>query len=442
MPRPRSPRDAPSSPRASSSSKETETFAAGTGRYDGRLGASALRETMDATSLERLARCPLQFFFHDVLADRGALRPATPFYGRSAHGRRARSCGARRGLRTAPRRARLRPLDDLERLCTRTIVREAWAEILATSDARATSVPTARPDRKRNLAAHSRRVSRGGSPSPGGVRVRPDELRTAPRAGDRGRAARPDRPRALRPYRRPKARPGRRRLQDGRGSRCARASDRDGLGARAPGADLRADARRAGRAARRRSAPRRGERPVRRFQVERDARRRSGDPSCRRRARRPGTFPIRPGSHCGSLRLPFRVPAHPPSDGVSGGARPRTRAMPAIAGRRPGRHRPWPRCVGDVAMSRPLACRRSRRAGCARPPTLRRISSSPPARAREKRRFWSSAFSTAIGSGRVTLPSIAAITFTEKAAGELRHRLADGLHEVRELADGGAGSDR
>jgi ATP-dependent helicase/nuclease subunit A len=48
---------------------------------------------------------------------------------------------------------------------------------------------------------------------------------------------------------------------------------------------------------------------------------------------------------------------------------------------------------------------------------------------------------TAIGSGAAPLSAIAAITFTDKAAGELRHRLASGLGELAELARGGmAGS--
>jgi len=45
---------------------------------------------------------------------------------------------------------------------------------------------------------------------------------------------------------------------------------------------------------------------------------------------------------------------------------------------------------------------------------------------------------TAIGSGVAPLSSIAAITFTDKAAGELRHRLASGLRELADLARGGA----
>ena len=44
----------------------------------------------------------------------------------------------------------------------------------------------------------------------------------------------------------------------------------------------------------------------------------------------------------------------------------------------------------------------------------------------------------ALGSGVATMDSIAAITFTEKAAGEMRERLALGLNRLRELArDGG-----
>ena len=49
---------------------------------------------------------------------------------------------------------------------------------------------------------------------------------------------------------------------------------------------------------------------------------------------------------------------------------------------------------------------------------------------------------TAIGTGRATLSAVAAITFTEKAAGELRHRLAEGLGELRDLACGGARAER
>jgi hypothetical protein len=58
---------------------ETETFAPVTGRYDGRIGSSVLRETMAATALDRLARCPLQYFFHDVLRVPAPPDPPTPF---------------------------------------------------------------------------------------------------------------------------------------------------------------------------------------------------------------------------------------------------------------------------------------------------------------------------------------------------------------------------
>jgi RecB family exonuclease len=57
----------------------TETFAPGNGRYDGRIGISALPATINATSLERLGRCPLQFFFRDVLRVEAPRRPPTPF---------------------------------------------------------------------------------------------------------------------------------------------------------------------------------------------------------------------------------------------------------------------------------------------------------------------------------------------------------------------------
>ncbi len=45
---------------------------------------------------------------------------------------------------------------------------------------------------------------------------------------------------------------------------------------------------------------------------------------------------------------------------------------------------------------------------------------------------------TAIGAGKAPLSAIAAITFTDKAAGELRHRLAAGLSELAALARGGS----
>jgi RecB family exonuclease len=57
----------------------TETFDPLPGRYDGRLGMSVLRGSMPATALERLGRCPLQFFFRDVLRIQPLRRPKTPF---------------------------------------------------------------------------------------------------------------------------------------------------------------------------------------------------------------------------------------------------------------------------------------------------------------------------------------------------------------------------
>jgi len=47
----------------------------------------------------------------------------------------------------------------------------------------------------------------------------------------------------------------------------------------------------------------------------------------------------------------------------------------------------------------------------------------------------------AVGSGTARLPEIAAITFTEKAAGELRHRLAAGLDALADVAHGRAASE-
>jgi RecB family exonuclease len=57
----------------------TETFGPTTSRYDGRVGVSVLRGRMAATALERLGRCPLQFFFRDVLRVKAPMTPPTPF---------------------------------------------------------------------------------------------------------------------------------------------------------------------------------------------------------------------------------------------------------------------------------------------------------------------------------------------------------------------------
>lgn len=48
---------------------------------------------------------------------------------------------------------------------------------------------------------------------------------------------------------------------------------------------------------------------------------------------------------------------------------------------------------------------------------------------------------TAVGGGTMRLSEIAAITFTDKAAGELRHRLASGLRRLGELARGAPRTD-
>ncbi len=57
----------------------TETFATTTGAYDGRIGVSVRRESMAATALETLGRCPLQFFFRHVLRVDAPRVPPTPF---------------------------------------------------------------------------------------------------------------------------------------------------------------------------------------------------------------------------------------------------------------------------------------------------------------------------------------------------------------------------
>jgi hypothetical protein len=57
----------------------TDAFDLPPGPYDGRIGAPAPRGTIAATALERLGRCPLQFFFHDVLRVPAVRRLAAPF---------------------------------------------------------------------------------------------------------------------------------------------------------------------------------------------------------------------------------------------------------------------------------------------------------------------------------------------------------------------------
>jgi len=57
----------------------TEAFDSAPGAYDGRIGVPGLRASIAATALERLGRCPLQFFFRDVLRIQALRRLETPF---------------------------------------------------------------------------------------------------------------------------------------------------------------------------------------------------------------------------------------------------------------------------------------------------------------------------------------------------------------------------
>ena len=57
----------------------SESFEPTPGPYDGRIGRSVVSESIAATALARLGRCPLQFFFRDVLRIDAAFHPATPF---------------------------------------------------------------------------------------------------------------------------------------------------------------------------------------------------------------------------------------------------------------------------------------------------------------------------------------------------------------------------
>lgn len=57
----------------------TETFQPTSGTYDGRIGLPVVRDSMAASALERLGRCPMQFFFHDGLHVRAPIIPPTPF---------------------------------------------------------------------------------------------------------------------------------------------------------------------------------------------------------------------------------------------------------------------------------------------------------------------------------------------------------------------------
>jgi RecB family exonuclease len=107
----------------------TEAFDRAPGRYDGRLGTSVLRSSMPATALERLGRCPLQFFFRDVLRIQPLRRPPTPFSAEAASiGSRVhdvlRSVYQRLGDEHA-----FTALDlDARTARARSLLKEAWAE--------------------------------------------------------------------------------------------------------------------------------------------------------------------------------------------------------------------------------------------------------------------------------------------------------------------------
>ena len=106
----------------------TEAFEPAPGRYDGRIGVSVVRDRMAATALERLGRCPLQFFFRDVLRVEAPRTPPTPFesdaasIGTRAHDAlaevytRLRDEGAFAGEDVGTRASR-----------ARAILREAWS---------------------------------------------------------------------------------------------------------------------------------------------------------------------------------------------------------------------------------------------------------------------------------------------------------------------------
>jgi len=57
----------------------TESFDPRPGVYDGRIGVSAVPQRMTVTALETLGRCPLQFFFREVLHVEAPKTPPTPF---------------------------------------------------------------------------------------------------------------------------------------------------------------------------------------------------------------------------------------------------------------------------------------------------------------------------------------------------------------------------
>lgn len=121
---------------------ETEAFAPATGRYDGRIGVSVLRETMAATALERLGRCPLQFFFRDVLRVPARLTPPTPFEADAAAiGSRVHEVLRVVYTRLRDEHAFARGDVDTRIARARRILREAWDTTAGDDEARAARLP-------------------------------------------------------------------------------------------------------------------------------------------------------------------------------------------------------------------------------------------------------------------------------------------------------------
>ena len=121
----------------------TEAFDRQPGCYDGRIGTSVLRDTTAATALERLGRCPLQFFFRDVLRVKAPPPPPTELTADSA------SVGTR--VHAALREVYTRLRDEGEFASAeigsrvkraRELLREAWTSAANEDDAaRAARLP-------------------------------------------------------------------------------------------------------------------------------------------------------------------------------------------------------------------------------------------------------------------------------------------------------------
>ncbi len=114
----------------------TESFEIAPGRYDGRIGVRALDDSISASALERLGRCPLQHFFADVLRVRP---PEPPDAGLLEDPRRV---GERihkileivfRQLRDEGAFEKLGLGERIER--ARRLLRDAWTEMSATESA-------------------------------------------------------------------------------------------------------------------------------------------------------------------------------------------------------------------------------------------------------------------------------------------------------------------